>query len=131
MCCCVLSLSCLWHDTVVFNLGEWHRSLKIGALQSMFVLLLLIALMQLIQVPLVTLDQLPVHNKENPHHFLDSFPFLFRKGFYLFSIFLPLRFLHGLDVPICVVHVEVFGIWMLEFTEVVGDIIWHGDTNAS
>ena len=38
--------------------------------------------------------------------------------------------LHSLGVLICVVHLKSFWIWVLEFMEGVGGIIWHIEVNA-
>ena len=55
MCFCGLSVSYFWCYGVVFHLYGLHSILKIGILNNIIVLLLLIALMLLIQVPLLTL----------------------------------------------------------------------------
>ena len=53
--CCVLSVSFIWLDSIFLHLGELYSSLRTGVLHPLFMLFLLLALLRLIQVPLVTL----------------------------------------------------------------------------
>ena len=48
-----------------------------------------------------------------------------------FTIWFIVFLLYGLSAPVCVVHVGVLKIWMLEFIEGVGDILWNVEVKAS
>ena len=121
---CGVSVLCTLCDSIVLHLDGLHSSLKIGVLQTIFVLFLLFDLLQLIQVPLVTLDWLTNYNIEN-------FPPVMIGYLIKLPLWTILFLLHSLDVFICVVHVGVFLDIVLEFIEGVEDIIFHGEVNTS
>ena len=106
---CGLSVSYRWRDSVVLHMYGLNISLKIGVLNPLFVLFLLIYLLQFIQVPLVTLGRLTGHNiKNSPPIF--GFVLLFAMLVYLmkFPLWSIMCLIHIFGVPICVVHVGVF-----------------------
>ena len=59
---CGLSVSCCWSDIVVLHLDEMYSSLKIGVLHPLLSCFFLLALLRLIQVPLVRLSWMPINN---------------------------------------------------------------------
>ena len=74
---CELLVSRFWSDSVVLHLGGLYSSLKIGVLQHLIVLFLLIYMLRLIQVTLVMLGRLTIRNIEIPPPLFVSVVFYF------------------------------------------------------